>query len=66
MNQWVLGLAAAWDDLQPEDAPWRDYIANAGISELKALADPEKAETKQQREALRRVRLVLDALALRN
>lgn len=60
-------LAAAWDDIQPEEQPWAKYIAQSGIEELAQLCrDEGLADTDQQRDAIRRVRLILDALSLRN
>jgi hypothetical protein len=66
VRQWVEELAAAWSEMQPEPEPWADYIAKTQGDALEELARPDQADNESQREALRRVRLILDALALRN
>ena len=71
LRAWVEEFGSAWDDLQPEpDGAWRDYIGKAktvveAIGRLDELAQAAKAETDPQRLVFSRIRLVLDALALR-
>jgi hypothetical protein len=69
-RQWTEELCAAWDAIQPMEQPWRDLLggrktAAAALKNLNELARPAFAVTEDQRLALARMRLLLDALAIR-
>lgn len=64
-------LCAAWDAIQPMEETWGSLIARrdntgAALKNLNELARPAFAETEAQRVVLLRMRLLLDALGLRD
>ncbi|HEX7882312.1 MAG TPA: hypothetical protein VF499_06215 [Afipia sp.] len=68
--QWTKELCAAWDAIQPMAQPWGCLLAGrdstaAALKNLNELARPAFAETEEQRLVLLRMRLLLDALGLR-
>jgi len=64
-------LCAAWDAIQPMEQSWGSLLAGrdstgAALKNLNELARPAFAETEAQRQVLLRMRLLLDALGLRD